>query len=85
MKISRRHFLGSTALGSLTARSLMAATSAKTAIPTRLLGRTGAHVSILAMGAGSRFLMYKEEDKAIEAVQRAVSYTHLTLPTICSV
>ena len=72
MKISRRHFLGSTALGSLTARSLMAAASAKTAIPTRVLGRTGVRVSILAMGTGSRFLMYKEEDKAIEAVQRAL-------------
>jgi predicted aldo/keto reductase-like oxidoreductase len=72
MKISRRHFLGTTALGSLAARSLMAATSGKTALPTRVLGRTGARVSILAMGAGSRFLMYKEEDKALEAVERAL-------------
>jgi len=37
-----------------------------------VLGRTGARVSILAMGTGSRFLTYKEEDKAIEAVQRAL-------------
>ena len=34
----------------------------------RTLGRTNAQVSILAFGAGSRFLMYKEEDKALEAV-----------------
>lgn len=41
------------------------------AMPTRILGRTGARVSILAMGGGSRFLQYKEEDKAIEALNRA--------------
>src|SRR2546427_9651248 len=29
------------------------------------------HVSILAMGGGSRFLMYKDEDKALEALNRA--------------
>ncbi|MHB8655685.1 MAG: aldo/keto reductase [Terriglobia bacterium] len=72
MKISRREFLETSALGSLAASSLMASTSAKTALPTRVLGRTGARVSILAMGTGSRFLMYKEEDKAIEAVHRAL-------------
>jgi predicted aldo/keto reductase-like oxidoreductase len=73
MKFSRRQFLGTTALGSLTARSLMAAAAGKTAIPTRMLGKTGARVSILAMGTGSRFLMYTEEDKAIEAVQKALN------------
>ena len=41
-------------------------------MPTRTLGKTGAHVSILAMGGGSRFLMYKEEDKALEALNRAI-------------
>ena len=40
-------------------------------MPTRILGRTGARVSILAMGGGSRFLMYKDEDKALEALNRA--------------
>src|SRR2546427_2026834 len=29
------------------------------------------HVSILAMGGGSRFLSYKDEDKALEALNRA--------------
>ncbi len=40
-------------------------------LPTRVLGKTGVRVSILAMGGGSRFLMYKEEDKALEALNRA--------------
>jgi aryl-alcohol dehydrogenase-like predicted oxidoreductase len=41
-------------------------------MPTRLLGRTGARVSILAFGAGSRFLMYKAEDQALAAITRAL-------------
>src|SRR4051812_4377336 len=71
MSISRRDFLGTTAMGSLAASSLTADTG-KTPLPTRVLGKTGARVSILAMGAGSRFLLYKEEDKAIEAVQKCL-------------
>ncbi len=73
MSLSRRRFLESTALG-------IAASSAQGSpidppsggpLPKRTLGRTGAKVSILAMGGGSRFLMYKEEDKALEALNRA--------------
>jgi predicted aldo/keto reductase-like oxidoreductase len=41
-------------------------------IPTRVLGKTGVRVSIVAFGGGSRFLMYKDEDKALEAVNRAL-------------
>ncbi|MGA3042729.1 MAG: aldo/keto reductase, partial [Bryobacteraceae bacterium] len=65
MNISRRDFLGTAALTTATA---LAATDA---MPTRILGRTGARVSILAMGGGSRFLMYQDEDKALEALNRA--------------
>lgn len=65
MKISRRDFLGTAALTSAAARA------ATHAMPTRILGRTGARVSILAMGGGSRFLMYQDEDKALEALNRA--------------
>jgi len=72
MRISRRSFLGTTALGSLAANAAFGAEISKNgALPTRVLGRTGARVSILAMGGGSRFLMYKEEDKALEALNRA--------------
>jgi len=69
MRISRRSFLGTTALGSLAAHG--AEIGKNGGLPKRTLGRTGARVSILAMGGGSRFLMYKEEDKALEALNRA--------------
>src|SRR5919205_153021 len=72
MGISRRQFLESAALGSLVAGSAIGADDSKnTPLPTRVLGRTGARVSILAMGGGSRFLMYKDEDKALEALNHA--------------
>ncbi len=72
MRISRRSFLGTTAFGALAANRAAGAEIGKNgALPTRTLGRTGARVSILAMGGGSRFLMYKEEDKALEALNRA--------------
>jgi uncharacterized protein len=71
MNISRREFLGTTAAAGLTAATL-AADPGKTTLPSRVLGKTGARVSILAFGTGSRFLQYKEEDKALEALTRAL-------------
>ena len=41
-------------------------------LPKRTLGRTGAQVSILAFGCGSRFLMYEDEDEALSVLNRAV-------------
>ncbi len=41
-------------------------------LPTRLLGKTGARVSILAMGGGNRFLRYGDEDRALEALEKAL-------------
>lgn len=38
----------------------------------RTLGRTGVRVSILGFGCGSRFMAYKEEEKAIAAIHRAL-------------
>lgn len=70
MSISRRRFLGTTAAGTLAAGTVIGADESNT-LPTRTLGKTGARVSILAMGGGSRFLMYKDEDKALEALNRA--------------
>ena len=73
MSISRRRFLESTALGSIAAGVTNAAEIDKDhKLPTRMLGKTGARVSIVAFGGGSRFLMYKDEDKALEAVNRAL-------------
>src|SRR5712671_3069960 len=72
MSISRRRFLEGTTLGGIAATVSGASKLDKDKLPTRQLGKTGVHVSILAFGGGSRFLMYKEEDKAIEAVNRAL-------------
>ena len=49
-----------------------AGATAKHRLPTRMLGRTGIRVPIIGFGSGSRFLMYEEEDKALEAVNRAI-------------
>ncbi len=73
MDISRRNFIASTTLGGLTASALSAAeTDPKTGMPMRLLGRTGARVSILAFGSGNRFISYGARDKAIAALNRAL-------------
>ena len=66
MPISRRDFLGSAALGTVAAPLLSAA-----GMPMRTLGRTGAHVSILAFGGGSRFVQYGEE-KGIQVLNHAL-------------
>lgn len=49
-----------------------ASLSSSSRMPMRTLGRTGVRVSILGFGCGSRFMMYKQEDKAIAALQRAL-------------
>jgi aryl-alcohol dehydrogenase-like predicted oxidoreductase len=73
MSISRRRFLESTALSSLAGSVAAGAeVNSKTGMPTRMLGRTGARVSVLAFGCGSRFLAYKDPDKAIEVLNRAL-------------
>ena len=73
MGFTRREFLGATAAGALAAGSLAADGSANS-LPSRILGKTGARVSILAMGAGSRFLSYEEEDEALAAVERCLNH-----------
>ena len=71
MRISRRRFLETTTFGTLANAAIGAEIGKTGLLPKRPLGRTGVPVSILAMGGGSRFLMYKEEDKALEALNRA--------------
>jgi predicted aldo/keto reductase-like oxidoreductase len=72
MSISRRGFLGTAALsGAAALEQSKGATGNKETLPTRTLGRTGATVSILAFGCGSRFLSY-EEDKALDALNHAL-------------
>jgi predicted aldo/keto reductase-like oxidoreductase len=78
-EFSRRKFLERIGLGTMAGASLSvlkdvaAAQPAKVdPLPSRTLGRTGAKVSILAFGCGSRFLMYQDEDKALAALNRAL-------------
>jgi uncharacterized protein len=77
-EISRRQFLESIGLGAAAGTTLLLLTDGAVATPTadtipkRTLGRTGAKVSILAFGCGSRFLMYKDEDSASAILNRAI-------------
>jgi uncharacterized protein len=73
MNISRRGFLESAAFCALAAQqALRADVDKKTGMPTRILGKTGARVSIVAFGCGSRLLAYKERDKGVEALNRGI-------------
>jgi len=73
MSISRREFMEAAAAASLFAQAGIAAdVDKKTGMPMRTLGKTGARVSILAFGSGSRWLAYKEEDKALAAMSSAI-------------
>ena len=73
MNISRRQFLEATALGCATVSGVVGQSlGASSKIPTRTLGRTGLKVSILAFGSGSRFMMYEQEEKALEALSKAL-------------
>ena len=68
--MNRRQFIGTAALGLIAAPTFAGANSNK--LPTRTLGRTGITVPILGFGSGSRFLMYTDEEKALEALNRAI-------------
>ena len=68
--MNRRQFLETVAVGLVAAPALASQPTAK--LPQRPLGRTGLKVPILGFGSGSRFLMYKDEDKAIAALNRAI-------------
>lgn len=67
MEFTRRQFLAYAA-----AAAAATETDASTGMPLRPLGSTGEKVSLLAFGAGSRWLMYKSEDKGLEALHRAL-------------
>lgn len=64
--ISRRIFVGSTLA------TAAAAQLPTTTMPTRILGRTGERRSILAFGCGSKWVGYKDEDSALEALQKGL-------------
>lgn len=73
MSFTRRQFLESAAAASVLAQAGIAAdVDSKSGMPMRTLGKTGARVSVLAFGSGSRWLAYKDEDKALAAMARAL-------------
>jgi predicted aldo/keto reductase-like oxidoreductase len=72
MEITRRQFLEAAAAGAVVAPALATAADSDAKLPTRPFGRTGLQVSILGFGSGSRFLMYEDEDKALEALNKAI-------------
>lgn len=57
---------------------------ATTPLPSRTLGRTGAQVSILSFGCGSRFLMYEQEDEALAVLNHAIDHGITYLDTAYS-
>ena len=76
--VSRRKFLERLAIGSAAGAAILkgvpeqAEAAVTQHLPHRTLGNTGVSVSILAFGGGSRFGMYKNEDEALEALNRAL-------------
>jgi len=77
--LSRRKFLERVGVGtaagmgySLLGDWTVARSGGPNALPTRTLGRTGAKVSILAFGCGSRFLMYDDEAEALAVLNHAI-------------
>jgi len=75
-KITRRKFIERTTLTVASATVLPSIleseAGAKTKLPQRVLGRTGASVSILAFGCGSRFLMYEDEQEALRTLNHVI-------------
>lgn len=78
---SRRKFLEKLGLGTAAGVSLSlfgeispSLPGSITPLPSRTLGRTGAKVSILAFGCGSRFLMYEKQDAALAVLNRAIDH-----------
>ena len=68
--MNRREFLGTISTTMLA--GVAVAGAAPRRLPTRRLGRTGIEVTILGFGSGSRFLMYKDDDEAIAALNHAI-------------
>ena len=75
MSISRRDFLEGAALSGLAAGSVSGqSVDKRTGMPTRILGKTGARVSILSFGAGNTGWTdkYKTEEASIAALTLAL-------------
>lgn len=73
MSLTRRNFIESATLASLAAQAVATAADPKTGMPMRTLGKTGEKVSLLAFGSGSRWLAYKDPEKGMAALERALN------------
>lgn len=69
---SRREFLEKSSLAGLAAAALGSQAVAAKPMPSRILGKAGARVSILALGCGSRLLMYRTDEAAVAAINLAL-------------
>ena len=69
--LTRREFLEATALAAAATAAAHPPVQAA-GLPRRTLGRSGLQVSVLAFGCGSRFLMYKDEQVALQILERAI-------------
>ena len=72
MTLSRRDFLGAAATCALGPGLAAAAEPEAPGLPSRPFGKSGLTVSVLGFGCGSRFLMYKDEDDALAALEHAI-------------
>jgi uncharacterized protein len=72
MKISRRKFVETSALGCATALLPGLPFAETPKMPMREFGKTGVKVPILAFGGGSRYLMYQDADEAIAVLNHAI-------------
>lgn len=72
MSLSRRSFIESATLAALARQAVAQTADPKTGMPMRTLGKTGAKVSLLGFGAGSRWLAYKDMEKGHEALDKAL-------------
>jgi uncharacterized protein len=71
-RFSRREFLGRTAGIGMATAAVAAEAAGSEAMPTRILGKTGARVSIIALGCGSRLLSYGNTEAAVAALNLAL-------------
>src|SRR5438034_4176857 len=71
-RYSRREFLGKSTLAGLATAALGSDAAAAKPMPTRVRGKTGARVSVLAFGCGSRLDMYHTEEAAVAAINLAL-------------
>ena len=68
-RLSRRNFLGGTVAATAASH---AAETQNGALPTRVFGRSGQRVTVLAIGCGNRlWAAYKTEDRGVEALNLA--------------